>query len=79
MEYGTTILSMAVIAIVLTAPTGAILINTLGPKWLSYDGEEEEKKPNFAASWFKGPGGSGQAGHTELNQVEPSKSELVGD
>ena len=26
------------IAIVLTAPIGAILINTLGIRWLSYDG-----------------------------------------
>lgn len=45
MGYGTTILSMAVMAIVITAPTGAILINTLGEKWLSYDGDDEEQDP----------------------------------
>ena len=39
-EYGTILLTIAVIAIVFTAPLGAILINTLGIKWLSYDGEE---------------------------------------
>jgi len=42
MDYGTTILSMAVMAIIITAPTGAILINSLGPKWLSYDGDDPE-------------------------------------
>lgn len=33
---------MAVMAIIITAPTGAILINSLGEKWLSYDGENPE-------------------------------------
>ena len=42
MEWGTTILSMAVMAIIITAPTGAILINSLGEKWLSYDGDDPE-------------------------------------
>lgn len=41
-EYGTILLTIAVIAIVFTAPLGAILINTLGIKWLSYDVEEEQ-------------------------------------
>jgi hypothetical protein len=36
-EYGNIVLTMAVISIILTAPTGAILINTLGEKWLSDD------------------------------------------
>lgn len=30
-------LTMAVFAICITAPLGAIFINTLGPKWLSCD------------------------------------------
>jgi hypothetical protein len=30
-------LTMAVFAICITAPLGAIFINTLGPKWLSQD------------------------------------------
>lgn len=50
MDYGTTILSMAVMAIIITAPTGAILINSLGPKWLSYDGDD----PEYLASIGKG-------------------------
>lgn len=32
-------LTTAVFAICLTAPLGAIFINTLGTKWLTYDGE----------------------------------------
>ena len=32
-------LTTAVFAICLTAPLGAIFINTLGTKWLSYDGD----------------------------------------
>ena len=39
---------MAVLSIILTAPTGAILINTLGTRWLSDDtpkeGDEEVGK-----------------------------------
>jgi hypothetical protein len=35
-------LTVAVMAIVFTAPLGAILINTLGIKWLTYDGEEKD-------------------------------------
>jgi hypothetical protein len=34
-EYGVAMLTTAVFAIVFTAPTGAILTNTLGPMWLS--------------------------------------------
>lgn len=40
MQYGNIVLSMAVMSIILTAPTGAILINTLGVKWLSDDSIE---------------------------------------
>jgi len=39
-KYGNIVLTMAVISILLTAPTGAILINTLGVKWLSDDSVE---------------------------------------
>lgn len=42
-KYGNILLTTAVIAIVITAPLGAILINTLGIKWLSHDGEDEEE------------------------------------
>lgn len=35
-------LTTAVFAIVLTAPLGAIMINTLGTKLLSYDGNDPE-------------------------------------
>ena len=35
-------LTTAVFAVVITAPLGAIMINTLGTKWLQYDGEDPE-------------------------------------
>lgn len=41
-HYGSVILTTAVVAIIITAPLGAILINTLGVRWLSCDAEEKE-------------------------------------
>ena len=38
-EWGQAMLTTAVFAICLTAPLGAIFINTLGTKWLNYDGD----------------------------------------
>eukprot|EP00351_Strombidinopsis_sp_SopsisLIS2011_P004956 CAMPEP_0116881272 /NCGR_PEP_ID=MMETSP0463-20121206/13391_1 /TAXON_ID=181622 /ORGANISM="Strombidinopsis sp, Strain SopsisLIS2011" /LENGTH=52 /DNA_ID=CAMNT_0004533065 /DNA_START=1270 /DNA_END=1428 /DNA_ORIENTATION=+ len=35
-------LTCAVFAVVITAPAGAIFINTLGTKWLSHDIHEQE-------------------------------------
>jgi len=35
-------LTTAVFSIVVTAPLGAIMINTLGTKWLEYDGDDPE-------------------------------------
>lgn len=42
-EYGNIMLSTAVLAIMITAPVGAILINTLGLKWLECNDEEESQ------------------------------------
>ena len=39
LEWGQAMLTTAVFAICLTAPLGAIFINTLGTKWLNYDGD----------------------------------------
>ena len=41
-EYGNAMLTTAVFAICITAPLGAIMINTLGTKWLEYDGDDPE-------------------------------------
>lgn len=41
-EPGHQILTTAVLAVVLTAPLGAILTNTLGPKWLSQGDKSSE-------------------------------------
>lgn len=35
-------LTTAVFAVIITAPLGAIMINTLGEKWLIYDGDDPE-------------------------------------
>ena len=40
--YGNAMLTTAVFSIVITAPLGAIMINTLGTKWLEYDGNDPE-------------------------------------
>ena len=45
-EYGNIILTTAVIAIILTAPLGAILINTLGIRWLTCDAELTPATPS---------------------------------
>lgn len=37
-------LTMAVFAICITAPLGAIFINTLGPKWLGWDDPEKNSE-----------------------------------
>ena len=39
-EYGLVILTTAVFAVIITAPLGAILVNSLGRKLLTYDGED---------------------------------------
>ena len=41
-EWGQAMLTTAVFAICITAPLGAIMINTLGTKWLEYDGDDPE-------------------------------------
>lgn len=39
-------LTTAVFAVCLTAPLGAIMVNTLGTKWLNYDGVKERDEEN---------------------------------
>ena len=39
LEWGQAMLTTAVFSICITAPLGAIFINTLGTKWLNYDGD----------------------------------------
>ena len=49
-EWGNAMLTTAVFSICLTAPLGAIFINTLGTKWLNYDGppqnEDQDEEGN---------------------------------
>lgn len=39
-------LTCAVFAVVITAPAGAIFINTLGTKWLNHDDDVEPEEPS---------------------------------
>ena len=39
---------MAVVAVIITAPLGAILTNTLGVRWLEVDDSEESIVKDFA-------------------------------
>lgn len=41
-DWGKVLLSMAVIAVIITAPAGAILTNTLGPLWLNDDSNDSD-------------------------------------
>ena len=41
-RYGLIILTTAVLAVILSAPAGAILINSLGMLFLPYDGDDPE-------------------------------------
>ena len=41
-EFGQAMLTTAVFAVVITAPLGAIMIQTLGTKYLEYDGDDPE-------------------------------------
>lgn len=43
-DWGDAMLTMAVFAICITAPLGAIFINTLGPKWLGWDDPEKKEE-----------------------------------
>lgn len=41
-RYGLVVLTTAVFAVLLSAPTGAILVNSLGKTLLTYDGDVDE-------------------------------------
>ena len=46
-RYGLVVLTTAVFAVILSAPAGAILVNSLGKKLLTYDGDDsDELEPN---------------------------------
>ena len=64
-------LTVAVIAIVFTAPLGAILINTLGIKWLTYDGEETEDKGQEMKEIAQDDESAEKKGSEKLTLVKP--------
>lgn len=70
-EYGKDLISMAVIAVIITAPLGAILTNTLGPKWLHEDKDFDTSPEALKRSMRNLSGGSGQPKKDvgELNKI----------
>ena len=62
-EWGQAMLTTAVFSICLTAPLGAIFINTLGTKWLNYDGDVEMNEDDDEEQGeTKKPGKNGREG-----------------
>lgn len=53
-KNGKEMLTMAVFAICITAPLGAILIATLGKSWLAYDAEFDTTSPHYKKSVEEG-------------------------
>lgn len=70
LEYGHQILTTAVVAIIITAPAGAIFINTFGPKWLQHDGEIEAVKETNEEKEVE----LGEVGSAKASVVEPAVS-----
>ena len=56
-------LTTAVFSICLTAPLGAIFINTLGTKWLNYDGDVDMNEDDEAQAVTQMPGKGGREGN----------------
>jgi len=77
-KNGKEMLTMAVFAICITAPLGAILIATLGKKWLAYDKEFDttiEKDTDVAKEDKDVTVELGGIVQTDANLNEPSKVE----
>lgn len=53
--WGEVLLSMAVVAVIITAPLGAILTNTLGPIWLNHDEDFDPTKSGVDEGVQKNP------------------------
>ena len=65
--WGEEMLTTAVFAVCLTAPLGAIMVNTLGTKWLNFDGvkgEDASEKEELT-------------GEVNTNKVAPGDMELA--
>ena len=82
-EYGQAMLTTAVFAIIITAPLGAIMINTLGTKWLEYDGDDPvELQKNGMVEPRKGwvhHGRPNFVDHPDDDEEEPSQDKGTAD
>ena len=74
-RYGLVVLTTAVFAVILSAPAGAILVNSLGKQLLTYDGDiKDMSKTDYA---FKYGGQKGKDQETERNKVEEIEMEQI--
>ena len=74
-EWGEAMVTTAVFAIIITAPLGAIMINTLGEKWMDYDGHTDEV--HGFDSDGKAEGGVEDAEKNERRNTEDMQDESV--
>ena len=72
-EWGEAMLTTAVFAICLTAPLGAIFINTLGTKWLDYNGDTEEIDEEKIHETQPG-----DSKNSRVSGIEPPDKETIG-
>ena len=73
LDWGQAMLTTAVFSICITAPLGAIFINTLGTKWLNYDGDvvmDEEKAETKTEK-------TGAEEKLELEEIEAESPKIV--
>lgn len=68
-EYGKDLISMAVIAVIITAPLGAILTNTLGPKWLHEDKDFDTSPEALKRSMRNLSGGSSPQKKPDIGEL----------
>ena len=71
-RYGLVVLTTAVFTVILSAPAGAILVNSLGKKLLTYDGDPNDMtKSDFAFKYGKD---GEKLDEVEKNKVSPDET-----
>jgi len=77
-KNGKEMLTMAVFAICITAPLGAILIATLGKRWLAYD-EEFDTTKDKGEQVADTEGNKSNDVTVEIGAVVPTNNDLLND
>ena len=75
LEWGQAMLTTAVFSICITAPLGAIFINTLGTKWLNYDGDVDMRNDDDENADTK-PAKAGAEEKLELEDFDANEKKV---